>query len=262
MELQTLVSTMHQNDKKLIERMNIRSNAIVINQCDNEKIEEYSLNNFHIKWINSKKRGLSISRNMALDNADCDICHLADDDLKYIGGYEEIILSQFRKYPDVDIIAFQVEGIERAFKNYYPYPRQITFLSSMKISSVEVAFRLEKVKQTKVRFNELFGSGSKYFMGEENIFLAECLRSGLKIMYVPIKIANLHLGESTWFKGFNKEYFINRGAVFTALSKKLSFFFILQFALRKSKLFTDEISIYQAIKFMLEGRRQLLKEKL
>lgn len=34
MDLQVLVSTMHQKDYSIIEKMNINSDAIIINQCD------------------------------------------------------------------------------------------------------------------------------------------------------------------------------------------------------------------------------------
>lgn len=259
MKLQALVSTMNQNDK-LIEKMHINTNAVIINQCNIDQNKEISIYDLKIKWIDSIKRGLSLSRNMALKNAESEICHFADDDLVFIPGYEELILNQFKKYPNADIIAFQVEGIERKFKDYHPSPREISFLTSMKISSVEIAFRLDKVKKSDIIFNELFGAGSKYIMGEENIFLIECLKRGLKIMYVPVKIADLHMGESTWFKGFTKEYFVSKGAQFTAMSKRYSLLLIAQFAIRKAKLFNKEVTLFQAIRYMLEGKQQFLFE--
>lgn len=260
MKLQVLVSTMHQNNYIIIEEMNIKSDAVIINQCDIESIQMFKFNDATIKWIDSKDRGLSVSRNMALKNSDSDICLLADDDLVYLPDYEATIVSQFEKYPDADIIAFQVQGIERKFKNYHPRYRSINFLTSMKISSVEIAFRLDSIKKNNILFNNLFGSGSKYFMGEEGIFLSECLKHGLKIIYVPIKIANLHLNDSTWFKGFNKEYLISRGAVFTAMTKSFSLFFIIQFAIRKARLFPKDMSIIQAVGHMLEGKKKFLSE--
>ncbi len=53
---------------------------------------------------------------MAIDNAEETICVLADDDLEYLPNYRDIILKHFKLYPDADIIAFQVEGIEGKFK--------------------------------------------------------------------------------------------------------------------------------------------------
>ncbi|MEK3769944.1 glycosyltransferase [Paenibacillus sp. FSL R5-0887] len=261
MGLQVLVSTMGQYDYSLIDKMNIQSDVVVINQSDENAEHILEKDGKNIKWISSTQRGLSRSRNMALENSKSEICLLADDDLEYLMDYEKTILSQFELYEEADIIAFQVEGIEGSFKQYSNKSYNVNYLTSMKISSVEVAFRLDSIKKNGLNFNELFGAGSKYFMGEENIFLMNCLKCGLKIRYVPIKIANLHIGQSTWFKGFNKEYLLNRGAAFTAMSQRLSLFFIIQFAIRKIDLFDNEITKCQAVKYMLEGKREYLKDK-
>ncbi|NMA64802.1 MAG: glycosyltransferase family 2 protein [Clostridiaceae bacterium] len=261
MSFQVLVSTMQQKGHGLLEKMKITSNAVIVNQGFCKSLENLTFENNLITWINSPKRGLSMSRNMAIQNATANICLLADDDEVFVDHYERIILEQFENNPDYDIIAFQAEGIEEKFKNYHPKTRDIGYLYSMKISSVEIAFRLKRIKEKGIKFNELFGAGAKYFAGEENIFLFECLRKGLKIKYVPVKIADLHIGDSSWFKGYNKEYFIAKGAIFTAMSKAFSILFILQFAIRKRELFRDELSITEAVKFMFKGRKEYLNLK-
>ncbi|WP_233134461.1 hypothetical protein [Geobacillus sp. 46C-IIa] len=127
------------------------------------------------------------------------------------------------------------------------------YLTSLKTSSVEIAFRPQKIKNANIKFNEQFGAGSVYRMGEENIFLFECLRKGLKIKYVPIKIADLYIGESSWFNGFNSKYFFDRGAVFGALSHRWALILIFQFALRHYKKYKSEMTLLNAIKEMIRG---------
>lgn len=260
MNFQVLVSTMHQYDYSLLRKMKIKSNAVVINQCNNCDEKKINFENYIIRWINSNERGLSKSRNNAIKMAQSTICLLADDDIVYVNNYDKIILDEFKRFPDADIIAFQVEGIETEFKNYRTSPHKINYLTSMKVSSVEIAFKLESIKKAGVQFNELFGSGAKYCMGEESIFLFQCLKKKLKIVYVPVKIADLHIGNSTWFKGYNNEYFCSKGAAFTGMSRLFSIPFIFQFAIRKYKLFKNELTRLQALKYMLEGRKQYLKE--
>lgn len=260
MSLQVLVSTMYQTDYSLIKKMNIQSDAVVVNQCNRNNFDELQIESFQVKWIDSVERGLSRSRNTAIRYANSDFCLLSDDDLEYVNDYENIILQQFQQYPEADIITFKVDGIEEKFKDYYRRSRKLNYLTSMKVASVEIAIRLDSIKKAGVSFNELFGAGAKYLMGEENIFLYDCLKKGLNIQYVPIKIADLHIGESSWFKGYNKEYFIAKGAIFTAMSKAFSIPLIMQFALRKYKLYKDENTIYLAIKYMLEGRNKYLNE--
>ncbi|WP_162515335.1 glycosyltransferase family 2 protein [Paenibacillus pinistramenti] len=243
----------------LLDRMNLGARAVVVNQCSGDGVQQLEHKGYGIHWINSSGRGLSRSRNMALSHAAEAVCLLGDDDLEYRDGCEEIILEQFKRYPEADVITFQVEGIERPFKTYHPEPRRLNFLTSMKVSSVEIAFRRERLEQSGIRFKEQFGAGAVYRMGEENIFLAECLRKGLKIQYVPVKIADLHIGDSSWFKGYDRDYFISRGAAFTAMSRLHSLALIVQFAARKHGLFKEEMSRREAVRWMLEGRRRYLR---
>lgn len=184
--LAVLVSTMNLSDGSLSKKMNITGKCLIINQSFLEETPENTDEN--VRVITYRETGLSNSRNRALENAECDIALLSDDDVIYNSDYEEIILEQFKINPDYDIITFQLEGIDIPFKKYPSKGRKLGFIRAMKVSSVEIAFRLKKVKNAGVKFNTLLGSGSKYQMGEESAFLYDCLRKGLKIKYVPIKI--------------------------------------------------------------------------
>lgn len=258
MKLQVLVSTMHQKDHDLIKKMRISTDAVIINQCETNRAEEFNYNSNEITWVNTTDRGVSKSRNCAILNSDADICLIADDDLVYRNNYNKILMEEFTKDSSLDVIAFCVKGIEGEFKKYSGKPRNVNFLNSMRISAVEIAFRLEKIKKECIVFNEAFGPGAKYYMGEDSIFLTDCLKKGLKIKYIPKYIADLHLGDSTWFEGYNERYFFNKGAAFAAMSRGLSFFLIIQFALRKRNLYSGGLNMTTAIKLMMRGREGYL----
>ena len=49
MKLQVLVSCMHQQDYSLLEKMNIQTDAIIINQCDINKFEDIKYRNNLVK---------------------------------------------------------------------------------------------------------------------------------------------------------------------------------------------------------------------
>ena len=59
MDLQVLVATMHQKDYSLLDKMNINSDAIVINQCDQNSENEIQHDEKKVKWFNDSDRGLS-----------------------------------------------------------------------------------------------------------------------------------------------------------------------------------------------------------
>lgn len=96
MRLQVLVSTMHRKDYSLLDEMNIQSDAVVINQCDIEKTEEFLYKGHNIKWISVKERGIGKSRNMAIENADADIILFADDDIVYDDGMAQAVVGALK----------------------------------------------------------------------------------------------------------------------------------------------------------------------
>lgn len=260
MSLDVLLSIMNTNDYKYIDTLNIKSNCVVVNQTNCKDFLEIKKENQRIKFICTRERGLSRSRNMAIKNSDSDICILCDNDIEYRKGYEKLIEEAFLKYEDYDIILFFVQSSPDKIL-YYDKPKKMNWVSVNKFYSPEIAFRRKKVLDNQIFFDEEFGAGSRFRMGEENIFLYDCLRKKLKILYLPIKIADERIEESTWFKGYTNSYFYDRGAVFERMNGKYSLFLILQFLLRKYRIYKKDSSFYQALKYILKGRRDYKNKK-
>jgi len=258
MDLQVLLSAMHLEDEKYIDSLNIVTDAVVINQCDREcekDVKRSAVNGAmqKVTYIETKERGLSKSRNMAIRNANADICILCDNDVEYQYGYEGMILRAFASQPDADIIVFFIKRKERQ-KPIFDEVKKMNYLSVLKIFSPEIAFRRKNILDTP--YDEEFGAGAKYRMGEENLFLYECLKKKKNIIYMPIQIAELREEESTWFRGYDREFFLCRGANYVAMSKWFSHVLIWQFALRKKSLYGQNAGMFQVIKWMYEGRRE------
>lgn len=260
MKLEVLLSAMHLKSFEYIDTLNIKTDCIVVNQCNTNKIADIEDNNRFIKYISTNERGLSKSRNMAIKNAKADICILCDNDVEYVPNYNKIITDKFKEYPQFDIIIFHIKRNRPGSRPYFDCVKKMGYYSTLKVFSPEIAFRREALERKGIKFKELFGAGAKYSMGEENIFLYECLKKGLRILYVPEKIANLREEESTWFKGFNEKYFVDRGAIFFEMSNMFSIPLIIQFAIRKRKLYCRDFKMKDAIKYMLKGRGQYRNE--
>jgi glycosyltransferase involved in cell wall biosynthesis len=258
MKVQVILSTMHQTDYSLVERIGLESDVVIVNQCDKDSVECLEHNGYKVVWINSKERGLSRSRNLALKNADSDICLIADDDEALQSGYTSIIEDAFTRHKDASVIGFQAEGIDSLFKTYSGDEGRIGFIKYMRMASVEIAFKRQDLIDNNIKFNENIGAGTKYKMGEENTLLFNCLSAGLHIYYVPKLICKIYVGESTWFTGFDDDYFYSRGAVFTAMSNKWALLLILQFAVRKYGIYKSTTTFCKAMKLMLAGRKEYL----
>lgn len=260
--IQVLVATMHRQDHSLLDQLRIQTDAVVVNQCDRESVEELDYKGNKILWINTCERGLSKSRNMALRAATAQICMICDDDMVYKDGYAQRVLQAFEENPEATLLRLEVEGIERVFRNYDHRPAKVGLLGSMQVSSVEIAFRREAILEKGIWFDELIGAGTQFPMGEENAFLFACLRNKLNLYYAPCPVADLHMGDSTWFQGFDEKYFTGRGAAFAAMDLRLSGFLIWQFAVRKYPRYKNNVSLFKAVACMNKGKKLYLQKKV
>ena len=100
MKLIVLISCMHEKDHSIIERSNVQTDVVVVNQCDKDSVDEFDFKNkqgenCHAKFINTTERGLSRSRNMALLNSWGDVCYICDDDEILQDDYENIIMKAY-----------------------------------------------------------------------------------------------------------------------------------------------------------------------
>ncbi len=253
-KLQVLLSVMDKDDSlHYVDMLNIRTDVLIINQCGTENEYEQGGRYGNIYVRESRKRGLSVSRNEALSNARADRVILCDNDVRYDDDAFERINAAFDRNPDAGILVFFIERPERktpVLKKEGPLGR----LHSMKIFSPEIALRRSIIGD--LCFDTRFGSGARYSMGEENIFLFSAIKRGIRVVYVPERIAHLLPQESGWFKGYNETFFFDRGAGYEAMDGRLWYFLSLQFLLRKRKLYRDEISMKRAWKSMCEGRRE------
>lgn len=259
MNLEFLISTMNRQNLDFFKDMNISSKSIIINQCKNKaELNQIHSVNDKYKCLSFNEKGISNSRNRAIENSTGDICVLCDDDVIYCNDAESVILESYKNNPNADIIVFQLQNYNgKLYKRYKNKKMNINAINSMRVSSVEITFRRDSIINNNIKFNSNFGAGTKYYCGEENIFLNDCIKKGLKIIYIPTVIATLQESDSSWFEGYNEQYFISKGAVFYKLYKKLYFIFILQFAIRKNKLFKKKYTIIDAIRIMNNGAKEI-----
>ena len=105
-QIEVLISAMHQKDDAIFERTNIKTDALLINQCDRN--QKYSIEKQFgtQRIISTTQMGLSKSRNMALDNAHGKICLICDDDEVLVDNYEKLIIDAFEENPQYDILCF------------------------------------------------------------------------------------------------------------------------------------------------------------
>lgn len=257
MNLEILLSCMHESDLSIVTRSNIESDVLIINQSDLENDQVYTYENskgeqFKVRLINTIERGLSKSRNMALNSSTGDICLISDDDQIFVSSYESIILKAFKDNPIADIIAFAVTTPRK--KSFKTKSSRVGYIGALRIGSSQIAFRRKKVIDCEVNFDEKMGSGSGNGGGEETKFLYDCLKQGLKIYYLPVVIASLAQNKSQWANGFSKKYFIDKGWAHKRIKGYLfGLLTILRFVIVKYPLYKHEMNFLNALFYSVKG---------
>ncbi len=249
--VEVLISAMHQNDLSLADSTEVNSDVLIINQCNTNQVIEENREFGKIRCISTTERGLSRSRNMALENATGKYCLICDDDERLSPGYSKIIEDTYKQIPQADLICFD---IKMKGKKCIQKVTRINYLTALKISSVQISFKRESILKACVWFDVNFGSGTPLGSGEENIFLYECLKEGLKIYYVPVTVAEVLSDDSRWFKGYTQDYFLHRGTISRKLMGRwLGLLYCIYSTVRKHKAYSENMSPLKALKFMIDG---------
>lgn len=266
MKPEHIISTMHQFDVSFVQDMNCMEDVLVVNQTDIERTDEQvTADGKRLRMISTKERGLSNSRNMLLRNAEGDVVILGDDDLFYLEGYLEKIYKAYQEHPDADIIAFSfTQSLTQETRRQFKTARKLNLFTISKIASVELTFRTKSILDANLSFCPLLGLGAKYGACEENAFLADALRAGLKIWYVPETICYLRPDppeRAKWQNGFDEDYFRKRGACFYRIYRRSFALFSIAFLLLKKRTIFREVFIVQAWKWMREGKKMYQKDE-
>ena len=235
MKIQVLVAAMDQNDHSLPERMNLKCDAIIGNQCEKNSIEKFEWKGNRITYLNFSERGVGLNRNNALMRADADVCLFADDDMVYCDDYIETVEKAFHTHPDADVMVFNL--IEDKITRYViRRESRVGRLNYLRYGTARIAVRLNRIREEGIFFNLCFGGGTIHSHGEDSLFLTDCLCKGLKIYAVPCYIARLtDERASTWNEGYGEKYLKDQGCLYKAISKKWWKLLCLQDAVRRQK---------------------------
>ncbi len=255
-----LLSCMFLSDsKEMIKRSHITSDTVIINQCDEENYKEENICNALLRTFSVTDRGLTKSRNLAISKSQADICIICDDDEIFNDGYEKAVSSAYDALPDADIIIFDM--VDRPLK-WGNSIKRLGYIDLMSVSSWQITFRREKLLASGVLFDENMGAGSGNGAGEEFRFLTQCRKAKLRIYHYPFRLASVAQTQSTWFKGFDEEFFVNRGNTTRyIMGLPLSVLYAAYYAFAKRKQLSG-MSMLRAFSYTVKGIKENRLTKL
>lgn len=259
--LELLISGVNQDVKALPEKMQLETDAVIVNQCDKNEYEAFEYQGRVIRACHMTERGVGLSRNTALLHATGDILLFADEDIVYEPGYSKRILEAFEARPDKDILIFNLEVAEERATYFTKEEKEVRWYNSGRYPTYSMAVRRDSLLKKNVSFSLLFGGGAKYSNGEDSLFIWDCLKKGMKAAALPITIGKEVPRPSTWFHGYNEKFFFDRGALYQILYGKMAKPFALRFLYKHRNIMFAEAggevpSLKDAYKLMKKGMEE------
>ena len=255
-----LLSCMFLSDsEEIIKRSHITSDTVKINQCDEENYKEENICNALMRTFSVTDRGLTKSRNLAISKSQADICIICDDDEIFNEGYEKAVLRAYDALPDADIIIFDM--VDRPLK-WGDSIKKLSYIDLMSVSSWQITFRRVKLLASGVLFDENMGAGAGNGAEEEFRFLTQCRKAKLRIYHNPFRLASVAQTQSTWCKGFDEEFFVNRGNTTRyIMGLPLSVLYAAYYAFAKRKQLSG-MSMLRAFSYTVKGIKENRLTKL
>lgn len=256
MRMQLLVSALGKEPLALAEEMQIDSDAIIVNQTDHYAYEELEYRGYTLRCFSMAERGVGLSRNHALLRADHEISVFADEDIVYAPGYEKVILDAFAEHPEADMLLFNVQAAPGRETYHITEYGRVRRHNCGRYPTYSFAVKTEAVHKRNITFSLLFGGGARYSNGEDSLFIQECIKKGMRVYKVPYAIGKEKPRESTWFKGYNRKFFFDRGVLYRHLYGKMGRVMALRWLLKNKGEMCMEIPMKKAWTMMTEGMKE------
>lgn len=201
-------------------------NILIINQSDSSVLTSTFDT---IRVVNTNEKGLSKSRNMAINNARKKICLIADDDVVYFPNFENGIITAFNQNPNMSIFTFNHQRIglnkpQNCSRKTYKHTKK----SIWEVCSIEIAFQLSDIKKNNLLFDEYFGIGSFFETAEEFLFLRNAIQLEVNAAFYPFLIVSHPLYVSGEKQGDDKLLFA-RAALFYKTKANFVYFWLLKY---------------------------------
>ena len=174
----------------------------------------------HVQVVNTESRGLSRSRNLALRELNASWAVLCDDDVSLdLDGLNKlrVHLSERSTKAPMPIVVCQLwHDAKHAWRTYSPSPWSLRGWTARHVLRLQKVNSMELVVPTNLPFHEALGLGSAggVVAGEEGLLLANHLRQGGEVAYLPLRL-RFHPEESTGAR-LNSQTALSMGVVHRA----------------------------------------------
>lgn len=224
-----------------------REDREILVLVQNENEASYVISEPKARLVELKNRGVAKSRNAALDRASGKYLLFADDDVTFSdSGIDRAVEYLEANHNCSIVLARAVDETGELRKRYASEITPLKLTNSARAATYEMLVRLDAIRERSVRFDENFGAGATFYLGDEYIFIADALRAGLSGVHLPITIAT-HPSESSGSRWGEANDLAARSQVFARVFGWKAPFFRAGFLIRTENKFP---SFLQALRFI------------
>jgi len=161
--------------------------VLIIDQNDKISIDSIVFrytSKLNIKHIKTSRKGIAHSKNLGIKHSVGELITFPDDDCKYYPDTLQNAYDFYNKNPSIDIFYGRVYDIEHnlnIIRNWYVEPMRLNKYNFYLNYSAITCF----TKRKELLFDENFGIGSNYAMGEELDYIMNALNLKYTVFYTP-----------------------------------------------------------------------------
>lgn len=259
------VATINKNYDQIIELINenhLCGNIIVGCQgAKEEKILTYKTEEIDAKIYFQTSIGVSKNRNYLLSKIDTKYFIFLDDDITLLDNALNIICNQINISCDADLLFFHLKYKDQRVRKI-KHTKYFKWIDARSFGINSIVFRNEFIKENSIKFNEKIGPGCEISSGEDGQFamaVAKKSNSSYKCEKTIIEIS--YENGSSWFKGYEKSYFINIGYTYSMCYGIFAKIFGIYTLIKHKEKYLVDLSFKEAFGFIKEGVRKYKHDK-
>lgn len=261
-DFEILVATMNRTNLDFLASMFPNNHfseysILIINQSNNTALSSIYPS---VRIINSTSVGLSKSRNLAINNANGKILLITDDDVVFQKNFVSKIITTYNKNENATVINFAAVIGTGSYLKKYPAnsKKQLNTFDIFNVSSIEMTINKERLDSVGVLFDENFGLGGEFELGEEAVFLFDLKNKKQSIFFENEIIVEHEQSTSSTKKSIVEKYYIQGGFLTRVLQNNYIFWLFVKlfFDLKQNKLGFK--TLFQALKSAKKGREMMI----
>lgn len=198
-------------EKQIVDSTKINCPFILRNQhLNGVKCNQLTTSYKNGLFAEANDKGASLNRNNAIKLLNTDLVLIFDDDIVFKENSLDFLRSFFEGNDDVDCLIFNMSSLNasRPLKFISKNGKVNSFFEMSFIGPFNICIRKKSLVEYGISFDERFGPGTHYPIGEDSMFARKLYDSGMTIMKTTKSLGEVQQKESTYYTELDRGTFL------------------------------------------------------